>query len=222
MTTTDERERMCRDQLPTPRHRRSRVLAAFARRAARRVRRPADLERWAYDDAPLPIGFGQTISQPYVVAMTVQALGLDGHERVLEIGTGSGYAAAILGAMAREVDTVERISELARIAARAARALGYRQRPRPPRRRHARLAAERAVRSDRRRRRRTAPPPSLLDQLDDRRPPRDAARRRLEPAPRADHARERRRSSSRRTSATCGSCRSSAPKAGLPRRAQLG
>jgi protein-L-isoaspartate(D-aspartate) O-methyltransferase len=80
----------------------------------------------AYADGPLPIGFGQTISQPYVVAMTVQALALLGHERVLEVGTGSGYAAAILGAMVREVETVERLEELARTAAQRLDRLGYR------------------------------------------------------------------------------------------------
>ncbi|HEX3758500.1 MAG TPA: protein-L-isoaspartate(D-aspartate) O-methyltransferase, partial [Kofleriaceae bacterium] len=79
----------------------------------------------AYDDAPLPIGGGQTISQPYVVAVTVQALQLQGHERVLEIGTGSGYAAAILGTLAREVETVERIAELAAAAAARLDKLGF-------------------------------------------------------------------------------------------------
>jgi protein-L-isoaspartate(D-aspartate) O-methyltransferase len=79
----------------------------------------------AYDDAPLPIGAGQTISQPYVVAMTVQALQLKGHERVLEIGTGSGYAAAILGSLVREVETVERIEELATAAAERLAQMGY-------------------------------------------------------------------------------------------------
>src|SRR5207237_482367 len=63
----------------------------------------------AYDDGPLPIGYGQTISQPYVVAVTVQALALSGEEHVLEIGAGSDYAAAILGKLAREVHTLVRI-----------------------------------------------------------------------------------------------------------------
>jgi protein-L-isoaspartate(D-aspartate) O-methyltransferase len=79
---------------------------------------------FAYDDSPLPIGSGQTISQPYVVALTAEALELDGDERVLEIGTGSGYAAAILGQLAREVHTVERIEELARTAASRLHRLG--------------------------------------------------------------------------------------------------
>ena len=89
-----------------------RVLAAFATVPRDRFVLPAFADR-SYDDTPLPIGAGQTISQPYVVAITAQALRLAGHERVLEIGTGSGYAAAILGMLAREVDTVERIEEAA-------------------------------------------------------------------------------------------------------------
>jgi protein-L-isoaspartate(D-aspartate) O-methyltransferase len=71
----------------------------------------------AYDDMPLPIGHGQTISQPYIVAMTAQALELEGDERVLDVGTGSGYASAVLGRLARDVYTIERIPELARVAA---------------------------------------------------------------------------------------------------------
>jgi len=68
-----------------------------------------DESQWdkAYNDHPLPIGEGQTISQPYVVALMSEAIGLEGHERVLEIGTGSGYQAAILGELAREVFTIE-------------------------------------------------------------------------------------------------------------------
>jgi protein-L-isoaspartate(D-aspartate) O-methyltransferase len=78
----------------------------------------------AYLDSPLPIGHGQTISQPYIVAMTAQALELAGHERVLDVGTGSGYAAAVLGRLAREVHTIERIPELARDAAARLARLG--------------------------------------------------------------------------------------------------
>ena len=100
------------------------VLAAFAR-VPREVFVDDAMVDHAYEDGPLPIGDGQTISQPYVVAITVQALGLQGHERVLEIGAGSGYAAAILGAIAREVDTVERIEALARKAAARLALLGF-------------------------------------------------------------------------------------------------
>ena len=100
------------------------VLDAFAR-VPREEFVPEALRENAYDDAPLPIGGGQTISQPYVVAITVQALLLRGRERVLEIGAGSGYAAAILGAMVREVDTVERIGELAASAEQRLARLGF-------------------------------------------------------------------------------------------------
>lgn len=99
------------------------VLAAFAAVPRERFVPDALVER-AYDDAPLPIGEGQTISQPYVVAITAQALGLRGHERVLEIGAGSGYAAAILGMLAHEVVTIERIDSLAQRAAETLAALG--------------------------------------------------------------------------------------------------
>ena len=101
----------------------ARVLAAFATVPRDRFV-PPDLAERAYDDTPLPIGAGQTISQPYVVAITAQALGLAGHERVLEIGTGSGYAAAILGTLAREVVTIERLEELATRAASTLTELG--------------------------------------------------------------------------------------------------
>jgi protein-L-isoaspartate(D-aspartate) O-methyltransferase len=71
-------------------------------------------QRWrAYDDHSLAIGYDQTISQPYIVAMMVEALGLKGFEKVLEIGTGSGYEAAVLAALCRRVDTLEIIPELA-------------------------------------------------------------------------------------------------------------
>lgn len=79
----------------------------------------------AYADMPLPIGEGQTISQPYMVAYMTQALALKGGERVLEIGTGCGYAAAVLGAIAGEVYTVERLHGLAETARETLKRLGY-------------------------------------------------------------------------------------------------
>lgn len=124
MNTEARRLRMVSDQLRRRDITDPLVLAAFAR-VPREAFVPDHLLEHAYDDAPLPIGNGQTISQPYVVAMTVQALRLTGRERVLEIGAGSGYAAAILGAMVREVDTVERIEELARTAAERLARLGF-------------------------------------------------------------------------------------------------
>ena len=86
---------------------------------------PADNLSWAYADAPLPIGRGQTISQPYIVALMTELLSLRGDERVLEIGTGSGYQAAVLGQLAAEVHTVEVIPELAMDARETLTNLGY-------------------------------------------------------------------------------------------------
>jgi len=80
---------------------------------------------WAYDDAPLPIGDGQTISQPYIVAYMTEALLLEGGEKVLEIGTGSGYAAAVLAEIAADVYTIERIDGLAIMARVVLDKLGY-------------------------------------------------------------------------------------------------
>jgi protein-L-isoaspartate(D-aspartate) O-methyltransferase len=89
-----------------------RVLAAM-RAVPRAAFVPAHLRERALDDRPLPIGEGQTISQPYIVALMVEALRLHGGERVLEIGTGSGYAAAVLARLCARVDSVERIEALA-------------------------------------------------------------------------------------------------------------
>jgi protein-L-isoaspartate(D-aspartate) O-methyltransferase len=86
---------------------------------------PPELAEFAYEDHPLPIAEGQTISQPYIVALMTAALLLDRTDRVLEIGTGSGYAAAILGRVARDVYTVERHGELADAAAARLRTLGF-------------------------------------------------------------------------------------------------
>jgi protein-L-isoaspartate(D-aspartate) O-methyltransferase len=97
--------------------------------AMKRVPREAFLSRHqyhvAYDDIPLTIGYGQTISQPFIVALMVQALELKGDEEVLELGTGSGYEAAILAEMAQKVITVECIPELAQSAKAVLRKLGY-------------------------------------------------------------------------------------------------
>lgn len=84
---------------------------------------PADLRARAYDDATLPLAEGQSISQPYMVAVMSEALALQGTERVLEIGTGSGYGAAVLGALAAQVITVERHPALAEQAGAVLRAL---------------------------------------------------------------------------------------------------
>jgi protein-L-isoaspartate(D-aspartate) O-methyltransferase len=83
------------------------------------------LQKEAYGDWPLPIGFGQTISQPFTVAYMIEALKLHASERVLEIGTGSGYAAAVLSCVAADVHTIERIPELAEMAQKRLADLGF-------------------------------------------------------------------------------------------------
>ena len=97
--------------------------------AMRSVRReafvPRELREFAYEDTPLPIGEGQTISQPYIVALMIEALNLQGGENVLEVGAGSGYAAAVLAEIADQVYTIERIGQIASKAAATIKSLGY-------------------------------------------------------------------------------------------------
>jgi protein-L-isoaspartate(D-aspartate) O-methyltransferase len=100
------------------------VLEAMGR-VAREHFVPKRMRDCAYDDGPLPIGAGQTISQPYIVALMTEALDLEGGEKVLDIGTGSGYAAAVLGCIAAEVFSIERIQELADRAASTLAAEGF-------------------------------------------------------------------------------------------------
>lgn len=104
--------------------RNERVLRAFLE-VPREPFVPSHFEDLAYADRPLPIAAGQSISQPFVVALTLQALNLEGDEHVLDVGTGSGYAAALLSRLARRVASVERIRPLARDAAARLRSLGY-------------------------------------------------------------------------------------------------
>jgi protein-L-isoaspartate(D-aspartate) O-methyltransferase len=101
-----------------------RVLDAMAR-VPRELFVPEEVRARAYDDAALPIGSGQTISQPFMVAKICEALALAGHERVLDVGTGSGYQAAVLAELAAEVDTIERIPELAERARSNLEAAGH-------------------------------------------------------------------------------------------------
>ena len=101
-----------------------RVLAAMER-VPRELFVPERLQRRAYEDAALPIGEGQTISQPYMVARIAEALALTGNEHVLDVGTGSGYQAAVLAELADEVDTIERIPALAEQARNNLKAAGY-------------------------------------------------------------------------------------------------
>lgn len=120
----DERFAMIREQLQRRNIQDERVLAAMAAVPRHRFVTPDQTEQ-AYTDQALPIAAGQTISQPFIVALTAAALDLTGSERVLEIGTGSGYAAAVLGRLASEVYTVERHRELALGACRIFDELGY-------------------------------------------------------------------------------------------------
>lgn len=101
-----------------------RVLAAMLK-VERHKFVPKEYKKLAYIDEPLPIGFGQTISQPYIVALMTQLLELKGNEKVLEIGTGSGYQAAILAELCKEVYTIEIIPELAERAKTLLKELGY-------------------------------------------------------------------------------------------------
>ena len=100
------------------------VLEAM-RTAPRHAFVPADLRRWAYIDRPLSIGHGQTISQPYIVALMTELLELDPKKKVLEIGTGSGYQAAVLAQLTPHVYTVEIIEPLAKRSAKALADQGY-------------------------------------------------------------------------------------------------
>lgn len=101
-----------------------RVLDAM-RRVPRELFVPQAERHLAYDDRPLPIGEGQTISQPFIVALMTQALKLTGTEKVLELGSGSGYQAAILAELARQVITVERLQNLADTARQTLKKMGY-------------------------------------------------------------------------------------------------
>ena len=101
-----------------------RVLEAMMRVPRERFV-PSEVKRLAYEDRPLPIGLEQTISQPFIVAIMIEALELSGEEKVLEIGSGSGYQAAILAELARLVVTVERLPVLAKAAGKVLTSLGY-------------------------------------------------------------------------------------------------
>ncbi len=118
-----ERERMVEEQLGGRDITDDRVLQAMRGVPRHAFVRPQD-QLLAYADAPLPIGHRQTISQPYIVALMTQLLELQPADNVLEVGTGSGYQAAVLGRLARQVYTLERIPELAERAQRVLEALG--------------------------------------------------------------------------------------------------
>ena len=120
----DARARMVADQLRRRDVRDDRVLAAMGA-VPREAFVPERESEWAYDDGPLPIGGGQTISQPYIVARMTELLGVAAGDRVLEIGTGSGYQAAVLAELGCHVSSVERDAALAGTARARLAALGY-------------------------------------------------------------------------------------------------
>lgn len=127
MSKTHDRERrhrMVSQQLEARGITDPRVLDAM-RTVPRHLFVPEPLECQAYEDCPLPIGHGQTISQPYIVGLMLEALELSGQENVLEVGTGSGYQAALLGLLAHQVYTVEIIPELTHRAQELLSTLGY-------------------------------------------------------------------------------------------------
>jgi len=119
----NERERMVSEQLASRTIRDPRVLLAM-RSVPRELFVPPEHRLLAYADGPLPIGQGQTISQPFIVALMSQLLELQGEENVLEVGTGSGYQAAVLAHLAKSVHTIERHASLARSAERVFSQLG--------------------------------------------------------------------------------------------------
>ncbi len=123
--TAIDRERMVREQIAARGVRDPRVLAALSR-VPRHELVPEELRVRAYEDRPLPIGHDQTISQPYVVAYMTEQLELAGDERVLEIVTGSGYQAAVLAELAREVFSIEIVAALGERARADLARLGYR------------------------------------------------------------------------------------------------
>lgn len=119
-----ERERMVEEQIVGRGITDARVVAAM-RRVPRHLFVDEGLRERAYGDHPLPIGDGQTISQPFMVGTMTELLGLGGGEKVLEVGTGSGYQAAVLGELCARVCTIERIPRLVQRARATLEALGY-------------------------------------------------------------------------------------------------
>ncbi len=124
MGFAEERKRMVEIQLKGRRIKDKRVLEVMGKVPRHRFVEK-ELQRTAYADYPLPLGQGQTISQPYMVALMTQCLKLKGEEKVLEVGTGSGYQLAILAELASEVYSIERVESLSRRAAKILRELGY-------------------------------------------------------------------------------------------------
>lgn len=118
------REKMVESQIATRGVTNPKILEAM-RKVPRHLFVPENMQSYAYNDEPLPIGEGQTISQPYIVAYMTEVLELKGEERVLEVGTGSGYQAAVLAEIAREVYTIEVIASLSHRAQEILMGQGY-------------------------------------------------------------------------------------------------
>lgn len=119
-----EREWMVEQQIARRGVEDRRVLDAM-RKVPRHLFVPQEVRRYAYSDAPVRIGCGQTISQPYIVGLMTALLDLKAHHKVLDVGTGSGYQAAVLGELAAEVHSIERHPELAEEARKMLGELGY-------------------------------------------------------------------------------------------------
>lgn len=119
-----ERERMVQTQIEARGIKDKKVLDAM-RKVPRHLFVPENMRAYAYQDEPLPVGEGQTISQPYIVAYMTEALSLQGDERALEVGTGSGYQAAILAEIVKEVFTIELIESLSLRAQEVLKRSGY-------------------------------------------------------------------------------------------------
>lgn len=120
-----ERERLVRESMEARGIRNAAILRVM-RDTPRHEFMPENVRRWAYEDRPVPIGYEQTISQPSLVAFMTEALDVGKSHRVLEIGTGSGYQAAVLAPLAKEVYTIEIVPPLARLSAETLKRLGYR------------------------------------------------------------------------------------------------
>lgn len=120
----EERQKMVEEQIWRRGINDERIIKAMAE-VPRHAFVPADQRRYAYEDGPLPIGKGQTISQPYVVALMIEAITPKATDRVLEIGTGSGYAAAVLSRIVSRVYSVETVELLAKRAQEVINSLGY-------------------------------------------------------------------------------------------------
>lgn len=120
-----KRDQMVREQIESRGIRDKRVLEAMRRVPRELFVRQSDLP-YAFHDGPLSIGYGQTISQPYIVAYMTEMLSIKSNDRVLEIGTGSGYQTAVLAELAAQVFTIEIVEELAREAQERLASLGYR------------------------------------------------------------------------------------------------